>query len=385
MSRLRIALVANNIHFRGGMERYCAELVRHLCDDHDLHLFSREVDDVPFEKVTIHPIRTVRKPMALLFTQFYMETSRQVSMKDFDIVHTIGGITAHQNVVTAQYCQYAWGDAIQREAGASEGINSYHQFMWKFTGYFEKKAMTSPETAVISACSQRTKDDLQKFYGCDPRKISVIYNGVDPVRFSPANRKHREEIRRKYGLADNAVVVLFVGEYRRKGLATVIRALGLINDPRVFLLAIGKGDRAFYGSVAEKAGIADRVILADPEKQVERIFGAADLFAFPTFYEPFGMVITEAMASGLPVITSRTAGAAEVIDDGESGFIVERPGDAQEFSEKLAPLLRDEELRRHIGTNAVAAASPHDWKRVADETLRLYHSIGSSPVPAGRL
>ncbi len=377
MSRLRIALVANHIHFRGGMERYCAELVTALCDQHDVHLFTCEADDVPLDKVTVHPVRTVRKPFLALFAQFYRQTSRMIRMDDFDIVHTIGGITARQNIVTAQYCQYAWGDAIRREPGARDGINAYHQFMWLMSGYFEKKAVTSAQTLGISANSQRTQADLVKFYGGDPAKMQVIYNGVDSARFTPANARYRSAVRQRYCIPEEALVVLFVGEYRRKGLATVIRAIGRLQDSCVHLLAIGKGDREHYEGLAAQAGIADRATFAGPTRDVEQVFGAADLFAFPTYYEPFGMVITEAMASGLPVITSRSAGASEMITEGVNGLLLDHPGDDEELSRQIMLLLSDKTLRKDMGTQARPAAAGYSWSHVAEDTLRLYYqSLG---------
>ena len=377
MSRLRIALVANHIHFRGGMERYCAELATALCTKHDIHLFTCEADDVPLDKVTVHPVRTAQKPFVALFAQFYWQTSRMIRMEDYDIVHTIGGITAHQNIVTAQYCQYAWGDAIRREPGAREGINAYHQFMWRMSGYFEKKAIASAQTLGISANSERTSGDLVKFYGADPAKIQVIYNGVDSDRFTPANVRHRSAIRQRYGIPDAALVVLFVGEYRRKGLATVVRAVGDLQDPRVHLLAVGRGDAEHFRALAAQAGIAGRATFAGPTRDVEQVFGAADLFAFPTYYEPFGMVITEAMASGLPVITSRNAGASEMITEGVSGLLLDRPGDSEELSRKIMSLLADEPGRKEMGLRARPAASGYNWSHVAEDTLRLYYrSLG---------
>ena len=377
MSRLRIALVANHIHFRGGMERYCAELATALCTEHDVHLFTCEADDVPLDKVTVHPVRTAQKPFAALFAQFYWQTSRMIRMEDYDIVHTIGGITAHQNIVTAQYCQYAWGDAIRREPGAREGINAYHQFMWRMSGYFEKKAIASAQTLGISANSERTSGDLVKFYGANPAKIQVIYNGVDSDRFTPANVQHRSAIRQRYGIPDAALVVLFVGEYRRKGLATVVRAVGDLQDPRVHLLAVGRGDAEHFRALAAQAGIAGRATFAGPTRDVEQVFGAADLFAFPTYYEPFGMVITEAMASGLPVITSRSAGASEMITEGVSGLLLDRPGDDEELSRKIMSLLADEPGRKEMGLRARPAASGYSWSHVAEDTLRLYYrSLG---------
>lgn len=386
MSRLRIALVANHIHFRGGMERYCAELATALCTQHDVHLFTCEADNVPLDKVTVHPVRTRQKPFIALFAQFYQQTSRMIRLEDYDIVHTIGGITARQNIVTAQYCQYAWGDAIRREPGARQGINAYHQWMWRLTGYFEKRAYTSPDTLGISANSDRTRRDLVKFYGADPAKIQVIFNGVDAQRFTPDNARYRAEIRRRYGIAEDSLVVLFVGEYRRKGLATVIQALGKLQDSRVHLLAVGKGDRQQYHTMASQAGITSQVTFADPTREVEQVFGAADLFVFPTYYEPFGMVITEAMASGLPVITSRDAGASEMITEGTDGLLLDRPSDAEELSQKIKALLADSTLRKNMGLRARPSAAAYSWSHVAEDTLNLYyHSLGREQPLAANL
>ncbi len=370
--KLKIALVANHIHFRGGMERYTAELVARLCRAHDVHLFTCEASDVPLDRVTVHPVHVRQKPFLALFAQFYMQTSRMIRMSDFDIVHTIGGITARQNIVTAQYCQYAWGDAIRREPGAKAGITTYHQLMWQIAGYFEKRAYTSPETLGISANSRRTQSDLVKFYGVDPAKMQVIYNGVDTERFTPANIRFRSEIRQRYQIPDDAVVVLFVGEYRRKGLATIIDALGKLGDKRLHLLAVGKGDYPQYQQMAAQAGITHQVTFAGPARDIEQVFGAADLFVFPTYYEPFGMVITEAMASGLPVITSRRAGAAELITEGESGLLLDNPSDAAELSGKIAALIADNARLKDMGRRARPAASGYTWDNVAEDTLSLY-------------
>lgn len=179
-------------------------------------------------------------------------------------------------------------------------------------------------------------------------------------------------------------MALFVGEYRRKGLATVIRAIGKLPDAPVHLLAVGKGDLEQYQSLAAQAGITNRVTFAPPARDIEQVFGAADLFVFPTYYEPFGMVITEAMASGLPVITSRNAGAAEMITEGVSGLLLDKPGDADELSQKITMLLSDEALRRDMGMCARPAAAAYGWSHVAADTLRLYHRslAGENPLVA---
>ena len=375
MSRLKIALVAHGIHFRGGMERCFAELAHALCLAHDIHLFTSEAADVPFEHITMHHIPVVRRPLLAKFVQFYIGSSRRLRREEFDIVHTIGGITARQNVVSAQYCQAAWGNAIRQTPGAAEGITAYHRWMWRFTGYFEKRAVNSRNTRRVIANSRRTGEDLERFYGTDPRKVEVIYNAVDPIRFSPANQACRASIRQRYGLPNEALLLLFVGEYRRKGLATVIRALSKLQNPRVHLLAVGSGDQEKYRVLAVQNGVCRQVTFAASASNIERIFGAADVFVFPTFYEPFGMVITEAMASGLPVITSRAAGAAELIEEGSGGLLLDNPGDVDALAVALDHVLSDAALRRELGAYARQSVCHYDWQSAADQTMAIYRQI----------
>ncbi len=388
MSNLRIAIVANNIHFRGGMERYCAELATSLCSDHDVHLFASEIDDVPFDKVTVHHVSTVKRPMLTLFLQFYFKSSRMIRAGNYDIVHTIGGITKKQNVVTAQYCQYAWGDVLNSQRGQIDGITPYHQFMWRFTGLFERSAISGNSTLAVSAVSNRTSNDLQRFYGCPAAKIRVIYNGVDPNRFHPRHRETRDSIRRQHGIGSDDFLFLFVGEYRRKGLITAIRALGeLGKNSKASLLAIGKkGNIERYTQAARECGVENRVFLAPPARNVEQIYGAADAFVFPTFYEPFGMVITEAMATELPVITTSRAGAAEFIEDGRSGLLVDSPEDSQSVAAKMRLLVDDRQMSNQMGIDARLSVKSYDWARVCSETVSLYNHVcpNSQPiVPSG--
>ncbi len=180
-------------------------------------------------------------------------------------------------------------------------------------------------------------------------------------------------------------MILFVGEYRRKGLGTVIRAVGSLKTADVHLLAVGKGDRQFYEALATQEGLSGRATFAGPTRDVERVFGAADVFAFPTYYEPFGMVITEAMASGLPVVTSRNAGAAEMIEHGKSGLLVDRPADAKDLAQKLELLISNVELRKEMGLQAQAAAAAYSWAQMAEDTLEMYNkglAVGSMNVEA---
>ena len=115
-------------------------------------------------------------------------------------------------------------------------------------------------------------------------------------------------------------MLLFVGSgFERKGLATAIDALGELGDDHARMIVIGKGRRLPYEELAGRRGVPDRVVWLGPRRDTERWYGAADVVVLPTRYEPFGNVHLEALASGVPMVTSVRAGGAELIRDGAIG------------------------------------------------------------------
>jgi glycosyltransferase involved in cell wall biosynthesis len=145
-------------------------------------------------------------------------------------------------------------------------------------------------------------------------------------------------------------------------------------QPAPVLLAVGDGDRSSYARLATSLGVGDRVRLEPPTPDVARWFAEADAFVFPTRYEPFGMVIAEAMASGLPVVTSAAAGAADLIREGESGHIIGDPENADAFAAALDGVLSNESRRQAMGRSARAAVQQLTWDMVAERTLDVYRS-----------
>ena len=109
--------------------------------------------------------------------------------------------------------------------------------------------------------------------------------------------------------------------------------------------------------------------------EIEKYFSSADIFVFPTLYEPFGLVILEAMASGLPVVTSKLAGAAELIENGKDGLLLDDPKNPKEIAEKVNYLIENERIRRAMGRNARKKAEKHPWERTAKEMLEVFEKI----------
>ena len=197
-------------------------------------------------------------------------------------------------------------------------LSPFHQLgLWQ-----ERRMFASPRLKVVIANSEGVKADIMRHYPQTQARIEVIYNGVDLARFHPdLKAEFRQTQREKLGIAPDAPVLLFVGSgFERKGLATAIRALsprppGEGSGERVsvaHLVVVGKDrQQRRYQKLALRLGIADRVHFAGPQPDVRPYYGMADLFVFPSLYDPFPNAVLEAMACGLPVIVSNTCGSAD--------------------------------------------------------------------------
>ena len=228
------------------------------------------------------------------------------------------------------------------------------------------------------AISERVKQDIVKYYQC-PAPIHVIHHGVDLDLFSPCNKtRWRSAVRAQYGIGDDETVFLFVGDLR-KGANRCIRALAEMNAGRLLLVSRTPVDG--FRRIAEQAGVTDRVTFAGPTNQVERAYAAADALVLPTPYDAFAMVVSEAMASGLPVILSREAGASELIEHGVNGLRLEDVTSVAELAGHMNFLMQDQRRAAEIGCAARRSVEPMSWDAIARKTMRVYQEfLASKPL-----
>jgi UDP-glucose:(heptosyl)LPS alpha-1,3-glucosyltransferase len=187
--------------------------------------------------------------------------------------------------------------------------------------------------------------------------VPVIHNAIDPARFPDHDRPTvRASARQAWDLEPDAVVGAVVAmNYRLKGLEPLLRALPLI--PRPFrLLVAGSPQTRPWRRLAARLGIDDRVRFIGHCADIRRVFFASDLFVHPTFYDPCSLVALEAIACGLPVVTTTNNGAGELLRSPDEGFIVSDPHDREQLAAPITALL-DAGTRRSCSEAARAASA----------------------------
>jgi UDP-glucose:(heptosyl)LPS alpha-1,3-glucosyltransferase len=221
------------------------------------------------------------------------------------------------------------------------------------------------------------RDEIRRWFGLPDERLVLIRNGVDLDRFRPATSALRELARSRFQLDPHAPVFVFVGSgFERKGLAVTLQALARV--PSATLLVVGRDRHATrYQRMAAMLGVSGRAHFHGPQTDVLPYLHAADAFVLPSLYDPQPNAALEAMACGLPVITSAQCGAAELLVDG-GGFV----SDALDVSSVAAAMdtLCGTVVARGIGELARQAIEPYSLERMRTEYLALYRRL----LPAAR-
>lgn len=225
----------------------------------------------------------------------------------------------------------------------------------RYTLGAEAAMFRHPDLRAVICNSRMVRDDIARRFGLPDERLHVIYNGVDLEAFHPRLREERGmDLRAKTGVEDNVPLILFVGSgYERKGLPTLLRAVAAMHRRDARLWVVGRDkDETLMRKLAQTVGIDDRVLFLGGQTDVKPFYAAADVFALPTVYDPFPNAALEALACGLPLLTTTTCGAAELVGS-DSGVVV-RSGDIAAIAAGLDALCEDPVQRREAARASVA-------------------------------
>lgn len=349
---------------RGGAEKYAGTLARTLdAAGHEVHLFARGVDDgeVP-PSVLIHEVNINGRPRLRRWSRTYSfaaASERVLLRESFDLV--IGfNKTWHQDVYLAvagtgpasnRYGLRRFRNPLQRWLHALGKLLSPKQRLFR---RIERKQFVDRAPHVV-ACSRMSAGHFRDDHDVPLERITVVYNGFEPAAMPTDHAAARATFRAAHGFDDRTTLVLFSARnYALKGLEPLIEAFAEVapSRPGAMLVVCGCTRDRRYRRLAERLGIGHCVKFLGFVDDVAACFAGCDLFAFPTFYDPCSLVVPEALHAGLPVITSGNNGAAELIDEGVTGYVVTDPFDRAAWADRLARLIDDAGLRSRMSDEA---------------------------------
>ncbi|MCD6405259.1 MAG: glycosyltransferase family 4 protein [Planctomycetes bacterium] len=378
---------------RGGAETYTAALVAYLAGKgHEVTLVTEDWSAIP---AGVTPVRVPVKGItaARRYLSFSTQASQLVAVADYDIVHSMAPVLwanvfhPHGGVTHASLERSLASSPTTVSRGlrkAARWLNTKKDILLEL----ESIIYTGQTPPRFVAVSEMVASDMKRFYGVDVSRIDVVYNGVDTARFRPENRASlRQGLRAELGIGEDEVVVLLVAHnYRLKGVEIFIKVLAeLAESPRKTVrgLIVGakSGTHGIYPQLARKMGLGDSILFHDAAGDIERFYAAADIYLHPTFYDPMSLVALEALASGLPVVTTRLNGCSEIMTEGVEGFIVDDPRDVAGIVEGVGMLL-DPSRRDDAGRAARALAQKFPLERNFEGILEVYgKAAGEGPPP----
>jgi UDP-glucose:(heptosyl)LPS alpha-1,3-glucosyltransferase len=361
---LKILVVCRPLVFHGGVERATEGLLRGLAEHGDeIELLTPGADPrirgVRHRTLALPPSPPAVRPWVLVAAVAHARRRGH-----WDVVQSHERTLTQDVYRAGEGCHRAW-----LEARARPGRGLYNRVVLSL----ERRVFA--RTPKIVAIARAGKAEIERLYGLPASRIHVVYNGVDAGRFGGA-AKARAAVRADAGIAPDAHALLFVGSgFERKGLATAIEALARLSTG-ARLIVVGKGDTSSYRALARRLGVDARIAWLGPRPDVERWYGAANVVVLPTIYEPFGNVHLEALAAGVPIVTTTRAGGAEIVPEACGAVVA--PGDAGAVAAAVERLRAMPEATVRDACRAAAAPFTHAAQALA---LHLVYRSPKAEVP----
>ncbi|PIR01173.1 MAG: hypothetical protein COV66_02890 [Nitrospinae bacterium CG11_big_fil_rev_8_21_14_0_20_45_15] len=373
---MKIAVIRQKYVNYGGAESFVANYAEAMAEEgHEIHIFANKWTASKHANIHIHPVPAIKINSFIRSLSFAWFAGRAVRRGSFDIIQSHERIFSQDVFRAGDGCHKQWLELRKKNLSPLKQLTlALSPFHWLIL-QLEKSIFETSACKKVIAISEMVKNDIQRHYRIPDEKIVVIYNGVSLQRFHPDKKKSQgEAVRRTLGVRPEETLILHVGSgFERKGTATLLRALQELPDLPWRLALLGKANWAQKLQGLPQA-IQNKIIPLAPVDDVENYYASADLFVLPSIYEPFGNAVLEALATGLPVIVSRTCGSAEILTPDEEGMILENPEDFHELADKISRLC-DANLRELMGRKARTLAEQFTGKRNAQEMLAVYKTI----------
>ena len=379
---MKVALIIERIEtWRGGAETSTMQFAEHLADlGCQVSILTTTVSP-SLPGLEVVPVRASGRLRTLRTLMFSRRAAELVRAGGYDVAHCITPCPV------ADVYQPRGGtlpETLERNAlirtravdRAFKRLNQALNLKYRLLLNMESRLLNRVPPPYVIAISEYVARQLERHYRFDPSRIVHIFNGIDPDTAPTEDRvQDRVQVRRQYGLRfDECLGLCVAHNFRLKGVDKLIEALARPASKAPRVLVVGRDNPRPYSALAERLGVSDRVIFAGPTQRIAAFLHAADFLVHPTWYDPCSRVVLEALAAGLPVITTRLNGAAERVTPGVHGYVVESPRDVDGLAGHIGRLC-DPEHRRACAAAAPAAVAGISMRRHAESVMDLYQRI----------
>ena len=352
---------------RGGAERSTADLAaalgRRAGFDVSLLYSAGESSDEPAQVAPAEPFRRVELAAGGLtrtgrYHRFIRSLGRHLAAERYDVVHAMlpvpGCDLYHPHAGVAAEAARKWNAAFNPRRLAMARV--------------ERRLLTNEAGPVVLCLSDYVKRFVREHYPLPDDRLVRLFNAVDLGRFTPPQDRPP---------SDWVNALIIAQDYERKGLREAITALANAGEPRLRLLVVGKQDPAAYAALARELGVADRIVFHPPTASPQDFYAQADFFVLPTKHDPCSLVVLEALAMGLPVVSTVYNGATEVMVDGTHGFVLKDPADVTTLADAMRTLC-DDGHRLEMSQACLALRPALAYEHHLDELSRIYDRVAAA-------
>ena len=360
---------------KGGAERYAYDLATDLLKrGHQVYVFCAKA--VNLRGAVIAKFDTIKFPRWLRSLSFALNHRRYVKMFPIDVMLGFGNTLLLDVYQSHGGVQRFWmereiesyDDPKERRIKAALLRNSLNQ---RIQRWVEEYPIRKGQYSRIVAISDMVKNHMKEYYGLEDDNINIVYNGVDTEKFRPDGQKTGEKLK----------ILFSAGNFRLKGLLPLLLAAGQVaKDRKDFrVVVMGRGRKERYENTIEHLEIKDVVTFLGETSSPDEVYRDAHICAHPTFYDACSLTTMEAMASGLPTITTRWNGASALIAPGE-GYVIDDPEDTQGLVDAIRALF-NEEGRAEMGRKARLKLEGYTIERNVDLMENIFREVCDGKRP----
>jgi len=341
--------------YGGGAEAYAVQLARTLVSEGwEVHLFGHSWDSDPGQAV-FHKIWEPPGwfPASLKMLNFALLHRRMILREDFDVVLGFGN-TIVMNVYQSHGGVHYLSTIRKLKAVRTgvwrflKGLATFLSPKYYARAWIESAAFRMEQRPLIVAISDMVRQDMAKHFRVPMSEIKLVYNGIDTTRFGACDRGAGNALRRALGVDRETLFLFMAYDFRKKGVRFLIEAAGKLRDRvgsgRFRVVVVGGPPSPSLRSLVRRLDLDGSVSFHGPTKEPEYWYSACDVFVLPTFYDACSLVVLEAMAAGLPAITTVFNGAAGIIAHNLNGAILQDPADTDEMARVMERFLDKEVL-----------------------------------------